>query len=63
MLENGGVMIRCVTTKYKHRHTAFVKALKKLLVEQLFKVQDAKELNNPEKLSSTWIKHLYGLID
>ena len=49
------------TTKYKH--TAVVKTLNKLLAEELFKVQDAQELNVPEKVSSTWVKHLYGLVD
>ena len=48
-----------MTTKYKHTHTAFVEALNKLLVEQLFKIQDAQELNDPEKVSSTWVKNLY----
>ena len=32
--------------KYKHIHTAFVEALNKVLTEQLFKVQDAQELND-----------------
>ena len=32
------------------------------LAERLFKVQDALELNNPEKVSSRWVKHLYGLV-
>ena len=50
-------------TKYKHMHTAFIKALNKLLTEQLFKVQNAQELNDPEKVSSTWVKHLYELVD
>ena len=50
-------------TKYKHMHTAFIKALNKLLTENLFKVQDVQELNDPEKVSSTWDKHLYGLAD
>ena len=50
-------------TKYKHTHTAFIKALNKILTERLFKVQDTQELNDPEKLSSTWVKHLYGLVD
>ena len=50
-------------TKYKHTHTAFVEALNKILTENLFKVQDAQELNDPEKASSTWVKHLYGLVD
>ena len=52
-----------VTTKYKHTHTAFVEALNKILAERLFKVQDAQELNDPEKVSSRWVKHLYGLVD
>ena len=49
MLEKQEVKIRRVTTKYKHTHTAFVEALNKILSERLFKVQDAQELNDPEK--------------
>ena len=63
MLEKHKVKIRRVTTKYKHTHTAFVKALNKMLTERLFKVQNAQELNDPDKVSSTWVKHLYGLVD
>ena len=63
MLEKNDVKIRRVMTKYKHTHTAFVKALNKILAERLFKVQDAQELNNPEKVSLWWVKHLYGLVD
>ena len=62
-LEKQEVKIQRVTTKYKHTHTAFVEALSKILTERLFKVQDAQELNDPEKVSSRWIKHLYGLVD
>ena len=29
----------------------------------MFKVQDAQELNDPEKVSLRWVKHLYGLVD
>ena len=47
-------------TKYQHTH---IMALNKLLTEQLFKVQDMKELNDPDKVSSTLVKHLYGLVD
>ena len=50
-------------TKYKHTHAAFVKALNKILAERLFKVQDAQELNDPKKVSSKRVKHLYGLVD
>ena len=63
LLEKHDVRIQCTTTKYKHTHTAFVKALNKILIERLFKVQDAQELNDPDKVSATWVKHLYGLVD
>ena len=63
MLEKNEVKIRRVTTKYMHTHTAFVEALNKILAERLFKVQDAQELNDPKKVSSRWVKHLYGLVD
>ena len=63
MLEKHEVKIRRVTRKYAHTHSAFVEALNKILTERLFKVQDAKELNNPEHVSATWVKHLYGLAD
>ena len=63
MLEKNEVKIRRVTTKYKHTQTAFVEALNKILAERLFKVQDAQELNDPEKVSSRWVKHLYELVD
>ena len=64
MLEKNEVKIRRVTMKYKHTHTAFVESLNKILAERLFKVQDAQELNDPEKVSSRLrIKHLYGLVD
>ena len=51
MLEKNEVKIRQVTMKYRHTHTAFVGALNKILAERLFKVQDAQELNDPEKVS------------
>ena len=63
MLEKNEVKIECTTTKYKHTHTASVEALKKILTERLFKVQDAQELNDPEKVSATWVKHLYESVD
>ena len=63
MLEKNEVKIRRVTMKYKHTHTAFVEALNKIVAESLFKVQDAQVLNDPEKVSSRWVKHLYGLVD
>ena len=53
MLEKHEVNIQRVTMKYKHTHTAFVEAMNKILTERLFKVQDAQELNDPEKVSVT----------
>ena len=63
MLEKHEVRIQHATTKYKHTYTAFVEALNKMLAEKLFKVQDAQGLNDPDKVSATWVKHLYGLVD
>ena len=63
LLEKHEVKIRRVTTKYKHTDTAFIEALNKVLAEQLFKVQDLQELNDPERVLSTWVKHLYGLVE
>ena len=63
LLEKHEVKIQRVMTKYKHTHTAFVEALKKILTERLSKVQDAQELNDPEQVSSRWVEHLYGLVD
>ena len=34
-----------------------------MLAERLFKVQDEQELNDPDKVSATWVKYLYGLVD
>ena len=58
MIEKNEVKIRRGTIKYKHTHTAFVEALNKILAERLFKVQDAQELNDSEKVLSRWVKHL-----
>ena len=63
MLEKHEVKIQQVMMKYKHTHTAFVEALNKILAERLFKVQDAQELNDPERVLSRWVKHLYGLVN
>ena len=63
LLKRHKVKIQHVTMKYEQTRTAFVKALNEILTERLFKVQDAQELNDPEKVSATWVKHLYGLVD
>ena len=63
LLQKHEVRIQHAVTKYKHTHTASVKALNKMLTERLFKVQDAQELNDPNKVSVTWVRHLYRLVD
>lgn len=63
LLEKHGIEIRRTTTKYKHTHTTFVESLNRVLSEKLFKIQDVQELNNPEKVATTWVKHIYSLID
>ena len=55
MLEKQEVKFRPVMTKYKHTHKAFVEVLNKILTERLFKVLDAQELKDPEKVSSRWV--------
>ena len=40
-----------------------MEALNKIVAERLFKVQDAQKLNDPERVSSRWVKHIYGLVD
>ena len=32
-------------------------------MEQLFQVQDTQELNDPKKVSLSWVKRPYGLVD
>ena len=59
MLEKNEGKIQRVMMKYKHTHTAFVEGLNKLLAERLFKVQDAQELNGPEKVSLRWVKLIH----
>ena len=42
LLEKHNVKIWRVTTRHKHTHTVFIKALNKILAERLFKVQNAQ---------------------
>ena len=63
MLEKHEVRIQHTMNKYKRNHTAFVEALNKMLTERFLKVQDLQELNDPDKVSLTWVRHLYGLLD
>ena len=58
LLEKHNVEIRRATTKYKHTHPAFVEAFNKELAKLLFKPMDAQELQDPEKVSTIWVKNL-----
>ena len=58
LLEKHNVEIRRATMKYKHTHTASVEAFNKELAKLLFKPMDAQELQDPEKVSTIWVKNL-----
>ena len=63
LLEKHNVEIRRATTKYKHTHTAFVEAFNKELAKLLFKPMDAQELQDPEKVSTIWVKNLSKIVN
>ena len=63
LFQNHNVKIDRTVTKYHHRHTAFVENFNKQLARRLFKAQDAQELNEEDKVSTTWVKQLYKIVD
>ena len=63
LLEKHNVDIRRATTKYKHTHKAFVEAFNKELAKVLFKPMDARELQDPEKISIIWVKNLNKIVN
>ena len=63
LLEKHNVEIRRATTKYKHTHPAFVEAFNKELAKLLFKPMDAQELQDPEKVSTIWVKNLSKILN
>ena len=63
LLEKHNVEIRRATTKYKHTHPAFVEAFNKELAKLLFKPMDAQELQDPEKVSTIWVKNLKNIVN
>ena len=63
LLEKHSVEIRRATTKYKRTHTAFVEAFNKELAKLLFKPMDAQELQDPEKVSTIWVKNLNMIVN
>ena len=46
------------TKKYHHNFTAFIERFNKTFAKQLFKDQDAQELQNPTEDSKIWVKYL-----
>ena len=62
-LEKHNVDIQRATTKYKHTHTAFVETFYKELAKLLFKPMDAQELQDPEKVSTIWVKNLNKIVN
>ena len=56
LFEKHNVDIQRAITKHKHTHTAFVEAFNKELAKLLFKSMDAQELQDPEKVSTIWVK-------
>ena len=63
LLEKHNVDIRRATTKYKHTHTAFVETFNKELPKLLFKPMDVQELQDPEKVSTIWVKNLNKILN
>ena len=63
LLEKQNVDIRRETMKYKHIYTAFVEAFIKELAKLLFKLIDAQELQDPEKVSTIWVKNLNKIVN
>ena len=44
-------------------HTAFVEAFNRELAKLLFKLMDAQELQDPEKVSTIWVKILNKIVN
>ena len=63
LIEKHNVDIRRATAKYKKTHTAFVEAFNKELAKMLFKPMDAQELQDPEKVSTIWVKILNKIVN
>ena len=60
-LEKRNVDIRGATANYKH--TAFVEAFNKELAELLFTPTEAQELQDPEKVSTIWVRNLSKIVN
>ena len=58
LLEKHNADIRRATIKYKYTHTAFVEAINNKLAKLLFKPMNVQELQDPEKVTTIWVKNL-----
>ena len=63
LLKKPNADIRRATAKYKHSYTAFMKAFSKELAKLLFKPMDAQELQDPEKVSTIWVKNFNKIVN
>ena len=63
LLEKHNAEIRRATAKYRHTHTAFVEAFNKELVKLLFEPMDAQGLQDPEEVSTIWVKNLNKIVN
>ena len=63
LLEKHNVDIRRATTKYKHTHAVFGAAFNKELAKLLLEPMDAQELQDPEKVSTIWVKNMNKVVN
>ena len=63
LLEKHNVDVRRATTKNKHTHTVFAEVFDKELAKLLFKPMAAQELQDPEKVSTIWVKNLNKIVN
>ena len=63
LLEKHNVDIRRATTKYKHTHAAFGAAFNKELAKFLLEPMDAQELQDPENVSTIWVKNMNKVVN
>ena len=63
LLQKHSIDIRRAAKKYKRTHNAFVEVFHKELAKLLFKPMDAQELQDPEKVSTIWVKNLNKIVN
>ena len=63
LLEKHSVESQRTTTKSKHTYTTFVENFNKEFAKLLFKLMDAQELEDPEKVFTIWVKNLNKIVN